>query len=70
MKKKFILLSVFFILLSSLVNAAEKPVVFVVSTGGTIASVNTEEGYKPGIMADELVKMVPEIRKHADLKSK
>lgn len=41
--------------------------ILVLSTGGTIASVQTENGLRPGLSVEELLSYVPEVRDHCDI---
>lgn len=41
--------------------------ILMISTGGTIASVQTEEGLRPGLTAEELLSYVPEVKNYCSI---
>lgn len=41
--------------------------ILMISTGGTIASVQTEDGLRPGLTAKELLSYVPEVKKYCSI---
>jgi len=44
--------------------------ILILGTGGTIASVQTSDGLKPGLSTEELISLFPEIKQIADVESK
>jgi len=47
-----------------------KKKVLILGTGGTIASVETENGFKPGLTAENLIEHIPQLEKIADIDAK
>ena len=48
----------------------EKKKVLILATGGTIASVSTDNGFVPGISGDELVEQIPMLKEIAEIKAR
>lgn len=72
MKTKSILCSILLSIISFSISAQQKPVVYILATGGTIAGVGaskTSSGYTSGVVSiDQIISTVPEIKDLAVIK--
>lgn len=70
MKKRFaVILLILILALSGLAHSAEKPLITILATGGTIASVEGKEGLRPAFKPKEMLKLVPELGDYARMHS-
>jgi len=70
--KRFLLYVIIFCFIMAVPSHAkkEKPLVMILTTGGTIASVKGEMGLRPAYKPDELLELIPQPRKYARLEGK